>query len=97
MNQVYRPLNLIVGAVAVATLAVAGSPVSAQDAGVSSSTPTTSTSAVTAAKKRPPATATPEMIAEAIQRSLARTEKQRAMGRPEQFGSEEPFTFNPRK
>ena len=97
MQKVYRSLNVIVGAVAVAALSVAGSPASAQGTGMSSSTPTTSTSAVTAAKKRPPAAATPEMIAEAIQRSLARTEKQRATGRSEEFGSEEPFTFDPRK
>jgi len=35
------------------------------------------------------------MIAEAIQRSKARTQKFQALGIPEQFGSEEPFTFNP--
>jgi hypothetical protein len=37
------------------------------------------------------------MIAEAIQRSKARSDKFQAMGRPEQFGSEEPFTFDPTK
>jgi hypothetical protein len=36
------------------------------------------------------------MIDEAIQRSQARTQKLNELGRPEQFGSEEPFTYIPR-
>jgi hypothetical protein len=43
-------------------------------------------------KKPPPTSATPQMIDEAIQRSQARTVKERDQHIPEQFGSEEPFT-----
>jgi hypothetical protein len=34
------------------------------------------------------------MIAEAIERSKARTQRFQSTGVPEQFGSEEPFTFS---
>ena len=44
------------------------------------------------APKKPPTSATPQMIDEAIRRSQARTAKERDQGIPEQFGSEEPFT-----
>jgi hypothetical protein len=37
------------------------------------------------------------MIAEAIERSKARTERLRLQGVPEQFGSEEPFAFSQAK
>jgi hypothetical protein len=52
--------------------------------------------AVTPVKKKP-TSATPQMIDEASQRSQARTAKQNATGVPEQFGSEEPFTYVPGK
>ena len=46
-----------------------------------------------------PTTATPAMIDEAIQRSQARTAKAvptaTSAAKPEQFGSEEPFTYKP--
>ena len=46
-----------------------------------------------------PTSATPAMIDEAIQRSQARTAKAAptatSAGTPEQFGSEEPFTYRP--
>lgn len=48
-----------------------------------------------AAKK--PTSATPQMIDEAIQRSQARSIKERDLRVPEQFGSEEPFTYVPGK
>ena len=75
------------GALAVATLAatLVASPASAQTA--TSTTPT-------AAKKKP-TSATPQMIDEAVQRSKARTAKAAATGKPEQFGSEEPYTYTP--
>jgi hypothetical protein len=48
-----------------------------------------------------PTTATPAMIDEAIQRSQARTAKAvptaTSAAKPEQFGSEEPFTYVPGK
>ena len=56
---------------------------------------TTTEATTSAARPRvPPTTATPEMIAEAIERSKARTERLRLQGVPEQFGSEEPFAFS---
>jgi pyrroline-5-carboxylate reductase len=71
-------------------LAMIGSPVSAQDGASSGGTSTTAI--------RPLRTqATERMIEEAIQRSKARSEKLRTTGRPEQFGSEEPFTFDPNR
>jgi hypothetical protein len=45
----------------------------------------------------PTTTATPEMISEAIERSKARTQRFQSTGVPEQFGSEEPFTFSSTK
>ena len=87
MKQICTCLKLIAGAVAMAAVAV-GSFAAAQ----TSTTTTTST-----ATKKPPTTATPQMIAEAIQRSKARSEKAAALGKPERWGSEEPFTFDPSK
>jgi len=57
---------------------------------LSASGQTTSPPPVTGTKK--PTSATPQMIDEAIQRSQARTVKEREQRIPEQFGSEEPFT-----
>jgi hypothetical protein len=45
--------------------------------------------------KKKPTSATPQMIDEAVQRTNARAAKAAATGRPEQFGSEEPFTYVP--
>jgi hypothetical protein len=88
MKQIYGRVNRR-AAVAAMALAAIGSPVFAQDAG---STTSSSTSTV----PRPVRTeATPQMIEEAIQRSKARSEKLRTSGTPEQFGSEEPFTYVP--
>jgi hypothetical protein len=92
MKQVYTSLKLIAGATVAAAFAVAGTPASAQEPSTS-----TATAPTDAAKRPPQPTATPAMILEAIQRSQARTEKLNTTGKPEQFGSEEPFTFDPRK
>ena len=73
----------IAGATVVATAAIAGLPASAQTTSPSPSTSLTI--------KTPRTTATPEMIEEAIERSKARTERFKATGIPEEFGSEEPF------
>jgi len=74
-----------------------------------SSTPTTATTTAatkpidsggiltTSSATKPPATATPDMINEAIQRSKARSERLRVNGIPERFGSEGPFVFDPTK
>lgn len=92
MKHLYTSLKLIAGAVAAAAVAVVGPSASAQTA----TTPSTST-AVPAAAKKPPTSATPQMISEAIQRSKARSEKAATTGKAEQWGSEEPFTFDPNK
>ena len=62
--------------------------------------PTTSTAAagdLTSAAAAPRGTSTPAMVQEACQRQRARTAKFVNCGVPEQFGSEEPFTFDPSK
>jgi len=92
MKQVYTSLKLFVGATVAAAFVIGGTPASAQEASTS-----TSTAPTTAVKRPPQPTATPDMILEAIQRSQARTDKLRATGKPEQFGSEEPFAFDPKK
>ena len=83
MNRAYAAQMAIV--VMGAALAIAALPASAQ---------TTSTKSKSMAIKVPRTSATPEMIEEAIERSKARTERFKATGEPEQFGSEEPFRFN---
>jgi hypothetical protein len=83
MNRAYAAQMAIV--VMGAALAIAALPASAQ---------TTSTQSKSMAIKVPRTSATPEMIEEAIARSKARTERFKATGEPEQFGSEEPFRFN---
>jgi|SRR5882672_1405208 ABC-type phosphate transport system substrate-binding protein len=50
---------------------------------------------LTSAGKSKPTSATAQMIQEACQRSKARRAKFLQNGTPEQFGSEEPFTFDP--
>jgi hypothetical protein len=62
-----------------------------------SQTSTSQPAAAAPVKKKPPTSATPQMIDEAVQRSQARAAKATALGRPEQFGSEEPFTYVPGK
>jgi hypothetical protein len=69
--------------------------VSATWAQTPSATTTVPQGAVVAPRK--PAVATPQMVDEAIQRSQARSAKARNSGAPEQWGSEEPFTYVPGK
>ena len=91
MRQVHTPLKrAIVGALMAAAYAIAGTSASAQT--TSTTTSTSTSTSTTTAKRVPRTTATPEMIEEAVQRSKARFERFKATGRPEQFGSEEPFT-----
>jgi len=90
------------GAVAAIALTGAVQPTSAQT--VIDTMPATTTAAPTSssagnlttavATPKVPTSATPQMIKEAVQRSKARAAKA-LLGVPEQFGSEEPFTFNP--
>ena len=74
-------------------------PASAQTASTSAgnlttATPTTTTT-TSGTRTRPPTSATAEMVNEAIQRSEARAAKARAAGITEQWGTEEPFTYDP--
>jgi hypothetical protein len=87
-------LNLMgTGAAGTLALALVASPAAAQTATGGVIAPTVGT--------KKPTTATPQMIDEAIQRSQARTAKAAptatSAGTPEQFGSEEPFTYVPGK
>ena len=99
MKQMHIPRRLLLSAsVAAALFAVTGLSASAQ-----TTTPTTSTSTtphagdLTTAGTAPKGGATPQMIQEACQRQRARTAKFVQSGIPEQFGSEEPFKFDPSK
>jgi hypothetical protein len=75
-------LTLAIGSAAPAQTSSAGNLTTAKPTG-------------TTVKRKPVATATPEMINEAIQRSEARAAKARAARITEQWGTEEPFTYNP--
>ena len=100
MKQMHVPRRLMLsGSVAAALLAGAGLSASAQTTITTSTTSTTSRSAgdLTTASTAPKGGATPQMIQEACQRQRARTAKFLQSGIPEQFGSEEPFTFDPSK
>ena len=88
MQRAYVSLKraTVAAAAVAATFAIAVLPTSAQ-------TTSTSSSTSTATAKKVPRTATPEMISEAIERSKSRTERFKATGVPEQFGSEDPTRF----
>ena len=90
MKRAYVPLKqAIAGAATIAAaFAIAGLPTSAQTTSTSSSSSTSTSTA-----RKVPRTATPEMISEAIERSKSRTERFKATGVPEQFGSEDPTRF----
>jgi hypothetical protein len=95
MKQMQSPLKLMAfSSLVVAALAVAGLSASAQTATTSTtSTPTASTALRTGPK---PTTATDQMVQEACQRQKARTAKFQQFGIKEQWGSEEPFVFDPK-
>jgi hypothetical protein len=91
---------MLCGSVAAIAFAVAGLSASAQTDTTSATTSSTSTSSssagdLTTRGRAPKGTATPEMVQEACQRQKARTAKFVQFGIPEQWGSEEPFTFDP--
>jgi len=99
-KQTRRKL-MIAGAVATAAFTAAGSAVSAQTATTTSPTATSRpagvlATSVDAATRAPRATSTSQMIQEACQRSKARAAKFLRNGTPEEWGSEEPFTFDPK-
>ena len=101
-----RTILTLMGAGAAGALAFTSvaSPAAAQTATSATTSASTSQAGViaapTAGAKKPTA-ATPAMIDEAIQRSQARTAKAvpttTSAAKPEQFGSEEPFTYVPGK
>lgn len=97
MNRMSTPLKLSVsGALAAAFLAGTSMTVSAQTATTtSSSAGVLSTSTTSTTTKKKPTSATADMVNEAIQRSEARAVKEAQTGKPQQWGSEEPFTYNP--
>jgi hypothetical protein len=105
--KIRRTILTLMGIAAAGALAVTSiaSPAAAQTAATSSATSTSTSQAGVFAAPAPgtkkPTTATPQMIDEAIQRSQARTAKAAptatSAGTPEQFGSEEPFTYVPGK
>jgi hypothetical protein len=101
-----RTILTLMGAGAAGALAFTSvaSPAAAQTATSSATSTSTSQAGVFAAPApgaKKPTTATPAMIDEAIQRSQARTAKATptatSAAKPEQFGSEEPFTYVPGK
>jgi len=83
-----QTLTLLIASVVVATAVVSLS------ASAQTTTTTAATTSTTAVKK--PTAATAQMIQEACQRQKARMAKFLQSGVPEQFGSEEPFTFDPK-
>jgi hypothetical protein len=97
-----RTILTLMGAGAAGALAFTSgaSPVAAQTA-TSTSTSQAGVIAAPAPGAKKPTTATPAMIDEATQRSQARTAKAvpttSSAAKPEQFGSEEPFTYVPGK
>jgi ABC-type phosphate transport system substrate-binding protein len=91
MNQRNTLLKLMISGAVVAAI---GLTASAQT--TTTSTPSASSAGnLTSAGKSKPSSATAQMIQEACQRQKARAAKLQQSGTPEQFGSEEPFTFNP--
>ena len=95
MKQMHSSLKLMMsGPLVVATLAVAGLSAWAQTATTSTTTPTC---AHCVDRSRPkPTTSTDQMVQEACQRQKARTAKFQQFGIKEQWGSEEPFVFDPK-
>jgi hypothetical protein len=95
-----RTILTLMGAGAAGALAFTSvaSPAAAQTA-TSTSTSQAGVIAAPAPGAKKPTTTTPAMIDEAIQRSQARTAKAvpttTSAAKPEQFGSEEPFTYKP--
>ena len=89
-------LALAVGFASAVSAQTTSSTSTTSSAGVLTTTTSTSsaTSSTTTVKKKP-TSATADMVNEAIQRSQARAAKEAKSGTPQQWGSEEPFTYNP--
>ena len=95
MTQVHTRRILMTAGAIVAAVAIAGPSASAQTTTTAAPAAATTAAATTAVKK--PTATTQDMIKEAVQRSQARAAKFKCCGVPEQWGSEEPFTFDPAK
>ena len=95
MKRIEPPLKLmLLSSLLAAALAVAGLSAWAQTA--TTSTTTSRPTASTARTGPKPTTATDQMVQEACQRQKARTAKFQQFGIKEQWGSEEPFVFDPK-
>src|SRR5262245_43108994 len=102
MKQINMRNMMLCGSVAGAALMMAGAYAAAQTTALRHLTTDAVVAQVAAAEEVPAPsinskTSTPAMFLEACQRTQARFAKFLANGTPEQFGSEEPFTFNPNK
>ncbi len=96
MKQMYPSVKLVtVSSLVVAALAIAGLSALAQTATTSTTTSTIAPTASTALRTKP-TTASDQMVQEACQRQKARTAKFLQFGIKEQWGSEEPFVFDPK-
>jgi len=97
MKQMHIPRRLMLSSsLAAAVFAVAGLSASAQTATTATTPPNNPHAGdLTTAATAPKGSATDQMIQEACQRQRARTAKFVQSGVPEQWGSEEPFTFDP--
>lgn len=99
MKQMNMRKMMLCGSVAGATLIMAGAYAAAQTAS-STTDPVLAqqeAATVTSTSSTKPTSSTAAMVLEACQRTQARFAKFLADGTPEQFGSEEPFTFQPNK
>ena len=88
MRQMHTTLKR---AVAAGTLLAAAYGVPGLSAFAQDTTASTSTSASTTTVRVPRTTATQQMVDDAVQRSKARYKNFLLNGKPEQWGSEEPF------
>ena len=94
MRQMYSTLKLtLLSPFVLATIVTAGLSALAQTATTSTSTTTLSASSALRTK---PTTSTDLMVQEACQRQKARSAKFLQFGIKEQWGSEEPFAFDPK-
>jgi len=89
-------IGLAAVAAAQTTSSSAGNLTTASPTTTTSSSSVTSSATTSTVKQKPPTSATADMVNEAIQRSQARAAKEAQTGTPQQWGSEEPFTYDPK-
>src|SRR3954447_19987641 len=93
MKQMHTMLKLAIAGACVATLFVPHA--LAQTAAATTTSDAAAAAIGTPTPSSKPKTSTPRMVDEAQQRSRARSTKATTTGAPEQWGSEEPFTYVP--